>query len=223
MNLCSGQMRVLQCWWQREGSHRVEDGWGRRGFRTSEARRHHHRAHIREHRHRSGAGRSRQRLQDHHCPAREDVYGKGKSDLTPTWPFFMHRLYLLTNPEYLSEYLSMEYAGRCFARSGSRDYSNPNLSYFWLAGISHLCRAENQQITSQLHYSGSGTTFFKINFIFFSMKFRYELMLLLLLQYRNPGNPLAHYDTTAEEIITQCGGKVREAISSQTSIIQWHL
>ena len=27
-------------------------------------------------------------------------------------------------------------------------------------------------------------------------------------QYRNPGNPLAHYDTTAEEIIAQCGGKV---------------
>ena len=40
-------------------------------------------------------------------------------------------------------------------------------------------------------------------------------MLLLLLQYRNPGNPLAHYDTTAEEIITQCGGKVRKAFSSQ--------
>jgi cysteine synthase len=27
-------------------------------------------------------------------------------------------------------------------------------------------------------------------------------------QYRNPGNPLAHYDTTAEEILAQCGGKV---------------
>ena len=40
-------------------------------------------------------------------------------------------------------------------------------------------------------------------------------MLLRLLQYRNPGNPLAHYDTTAEEIITQCGGKVREPFSSQ--------
>ena len=31
---------------------------------------------------------------------------------------------------------------------------------------------------------------------------------LYFLQYRNPGNPLAHYDTTAEEIIEQCGGKV---------------
>jgi len=31
---------------------------------------------------------------------------------------------------------------------------------------------------------------------------------IILDQYRNPGNPLAHYDTTAEEIITQCGGKV---------------
>ena len=27
-------------------------------------------------------------------------------------------------------------------------------------------------------------------------------------QYRNPGNPLAHYDGTAQEIINQCGGKV---------------
>merc|ERR1711988_1657091 len=30
---------------------------------------------------------------------------------------------------------------------------------------------------------------------------------IILDQYRNPGNPLAHYDTTAEEIIKQCGGK----------------
>ena len=35
-----------------------------------------------------------------------------------------------------------------------------------------------------------------------------NLQLLFPLQYRNPGNPLAHYDTTAEEIIEQCGGKV---------------
>uniref|UniRef100_A0A3Q3X5N1 Cystathionine beta-synthase n=1 Tax=Mola mola TaxID=94237 RepID=A0A3Q3X5N1_MOLML len=27
-------------------------------------------------------------------------------------------------------------------------------------------------------------------------------------QYRNAGNPLAHYDTTAEEILEQCGGKL---------------
>jgi len=31
---------------------------------------------------------------------------------------------------------------------------------------------------------------------------------IILDQYRNPGNPLAHYDSTAEEIISQCGGKV---------------
>jgi len=31
---------------------------------------------------------------------------------------------------------------------------------------------------------------------------------IILDQYRNPGNPLAHYDTTAEEIIEQCGGQV---------------
>lgn len=30
----------------------------------------------------------------------------------------------------------------------------------------------------------------------------------ILDQYRNPGNPLAHYDTTAEEILQQCSGKV---------------
>ncbi|KAL2081385.1 hypothetical protein ACEWY4_023238 [Coilia grayii] len=30
----------------------------------------------------------------------------------------------------------------------------------------------------------------------------------ILDQYRNPSNPLAHYDTTAEEIIEQCGGQV---------------
>merc|ERR1719361_2525556 len=31
---------------------------------------------------------------------------------------------------------------------------------------------------------------------------------IILDQYRNAGNPLAHYDTTAQEIIDQCGGKV---------------
>ena len=31
---------------------------------------------------------------------------------------------------------------------------------------------------------------------------------IILDQYRNPGNPLAHYDTTAEEILEQCGGSV---------------
>ena len=31
---------------------------------------------------------------------------------------------------------------------------------------------------------------------------------IILDQYRNPGNPLAHYDTTAEEIIEKCGGSV---------------
>lgn len=29
-----------------------------------------------------------------------------------------------------------------------------------------------------------------------------------ILQYRNSGNPLAHYDTTGEEILEACGGKV---------------
>jgi cystathionine beta-synthase len=32
--------------------------------------------------------------------------------------------------------------------------------------------------------------------------------MFFLLQYRNPGNPLAHYDITAEEIIDQCDGKL---------------
>jgi len=31
---------------------------------------------------------------------------------------------------------------------------------------------------------------------------------MILDQYRNPGNPLAHYDVTAEEIIDQCDGRL---------------
>jgi len=30
----------------------------------------------------------------------------------------------------------------------------------------------------------------------------------ILEQYGNPSNPLAHYDTTAEEIVRQCDGKI---------------
>lgn len=31
---------------------------------------------------------------------------------------------------------------------------------------------------------------------------------IILDQYANPGNPLAHYDGTAEEILQQCDGQV---------------
>ena len=31
---------------------------------------------------------------------------------------------------------------------------------------------------------------------------------MLFSKYRNASNPLAHYDTTAEEILDQCDGKV---------------
>ena len=34
------------------------------------------------------------------------------------------------------------------------------------------------------------------------------MIMILNFQYRNPGNPLAHYDTTAEEILNQCDGSV---------------
>jgi cystathionine beta-synthase len=37
---------------------------------------------------------------------------------------------------------------------------------------------------------------------------------IILDQYRNPGNPLAHYDTTAEEILTQAGGHVDMVVLS---------
>nr|CAB3228075.1 cystathionine beta-synthase-like [Phallusia mammillata] len=36
---------------------------------------------------------------------------------------------------------------------------------------------------------------------------------VILDQYRNPGNPVAHYDTTAEEILEQCGGQVDMLVS----------
>lgn len=32
--------------------------------------------------------------------------------------------------------------------------------------------------------------------------------LSFIYKYRNPGNPLAHYDTTAEELLYQCDGKI---------------
>ncbi|XP_046402229.1 cystathionine beta-synthase isoform X2 [Ischnura elegans] len=37
---------------------------------------------------------------------------------------------------------------------------------------------------------------------------------IILDQYRNCGNPLAHYDTTAEEILSQCGGAVDMVVLS---------
>eukprot|EP00732_Lithocolla_globosa_P001551 Lithocolla_globosa_v1_NODE_793_length_3272_cov_24.216661.p1 type:complete len:514 gc:universal NODE_793_length_3272_cov_24.216661:1485-3026(+) len=37
---------------------------------------------------------------------------------------------------------------------------------------------------------------------------------VILDQYGNPDNPLAHYDTTAEEILEQCGGKIDMLVAS---------
>ena len=31
---------------------------------------------------------------------------------------------------------------------------------------------------------------------------------MYIIQYRNPANPLAHYDGTAEEILEACGSKL---------------
>jgi len=36
----------------------------------------------------------------------------------------------------------------------------------------------------------------------------------ILDQYRNPSNPLAHYDTTAEEILLQCDGNCRICVEA---------
>lgn len=36
---------------------------------------------------------------------------------------------------------------------------------------------------------------------------------VILDQYENPGNPLAHYDGTAEEILNQCDGKIDMVIA----------
>ena len=37
---------------------------------------------------------------------------------------------------------------------------------------------------------------------------------VILDQYSNPYNPIAHYDTTAEEILQQCDGKVDMLVSA---------
>jgi len=46
-----------------------------------------------------------------------------------------------------------------------------------------------------------------------AQKLEHEIPKAVILdQYRNPGNPMAHYDTTAAEILEQCGGKIDAAI-----------
>uniref|UniRef100_A0A674K7S2 Cystathionine beta-synthase n=1 Tax=Terrapene triunguis TaxID=2587831 RepID=A0A674K7S2_9SAUR len=46
-----------------------------------------------------------------------------------------------------------------------------------------------------------------------AQRLRYEIPNSHILdQYRNPGNPMAHYDTTAEEILEQCEGKVHMVV-----------
>mmetsp|Transcript_69738 Transcript_69738/g.196739 ORF Transcript_69738/g.196739 Transcript_69738/m.196739 type:complete len:434 (+) Transcript_69738:83-1384(+) len=50
--------------------------------------------------------------------------------------------------------------------------------------------------------------------IFLSARLAKDLNGHVLDQYINPGNPLAHYDGTAEEIVEQCGGKLDYMIMS---------
>ena len=40
---------------------------------------------------------------------------------------------------------------------------------------------------------------------------------LILYQYKNPSNPLAHYDETGQEIFYQCGGKFDYVVVSAGS------
>lgn len=42
----------------------------------------------------------------------------------------------------------------------------------------------------------------------------------ILDQYRNPSNPLAHYDTTAEEILEQCDGNCRICVEATLWLFQ---
>uniref|UniRef100_A0A8C8SHR6 Cystathionine beta-synthase n=1 Tax=Pelusios castaneus TaxID=367368 RepID=A0A8C8SHR6_9SAUR len=47
-----------------------------------------------------------------------------------------------------------------------------------------------------------------------AQRLRYEIPNSHILdQYRNPSNPMAHYDTTAEEILEQCEGKVHMVVA----------
>merc|ERR1712207_94042 len=50
--------------------------------------------------------------------------------------------------------------------------------------------------------------------IFLSQRLAKELNGHVLDQYKNPGNPLAHYEGTAEEIIEQTGGKLDYMVMS---------
>merc|ERR1711976_901231 len=52
--------------------------------------------------------------------------------------------------------------------------------------------------------------------IFLSQRLAKELNGHVLDQYKNPGNPLAHYEGTAEEIIEQTGGKLDMVMSAGT-------
>merc|ERR1711866_42186 len=50
--------------------------------------------------------------------------------------------------------------------------------------------------------------------IFLSQRLAKDLNGHVLDQYKNPGNPLAHYEGTAEEIIEQTGGKLDYMVMS---------
>jgi hypothetical protein len=41
----------------------------------------------------------------------------------------------------------------------------------------------------------------------------------ILDQYRNPYNPIAHYDTTAEEILEACNGKNKHFLGAEMSFV----
>ena len=43
----------------------------------------------------------------------------------------------------------------------------------------------------------------------------------ILDQYRNPYNPIAHYDTTAEEIIEACNGKNKRLSNTEMIVFRF--
>uniref|UniRef100_A0A8D8P2I6 (northern house mosquito) hypothetical protein n=1 Tax=Culex pipiens TaxID=7175 RepID=A0A8D8P2I6_CULPI len=74
---CLHQVRIPEPGRIGQGSHRAAHDRGSRTARSAETRLDHHRAHVRKHRNRPGAGCRRQGLQMRHRDAGEDVQREG--------------------------------------------------------------------------------------------------------------------------------------------------
>lgn len=162
----------------------------------------------------SSAGVCSEGLQVCDCNAREDEQWEGQcpessggGDCTyPNFCCIQHSRYCAnvhTRIKYVSRTIIQTHRIPCWCGLEIEEW-NPQFTHLGPGEVT--CHTHVQILPARFIYSTVGV---RVDMLTFSLPaLFYRTQSFYFVQYRNAGNPLAHYDATAEEILQQCGQKV---------------